>query len=57
MKQVTAEEMLQIEREHWAIENNLHLNLEMIFREDESRARIENAAEILIYYESMRYRR
>jgi predicted transposase YbfD/YdcC len=31
-------------RDHWAIENNLHWNLDMIFREDEQRKRANHAA-------------
>lgn len=34
-------------REHWGIENELHWCLDMGFREDESRARKDNAAESL----------
>lgn len=32
-------------RKHWGIENSLHWILDVAFREDESRVRIENAAE------------
>jgi len=31
-------------RSHWAVENNLHWTLDMIFREDEQRKRAKNAA-------------
>ncbi len=34
-------------REHWGIENALHWVLEMVWREDESRARAGNAAQNL----------
>ena len=46
-KQMTAEKLLKIKRGHWAIENQLHWVLDVIFHEDQSRARIENTAEIL----------
>jgi predicted transposase YbfD/YdcC len=42
-----ANEMLFIKRSHWAIENNLHWSLDVIFREDSSRARLDNAPENL----------
>ena len=32
-------------RSHWAVENNLHWTLDMIFREDEQRKCAKNAAE------------
>lgn len=44
---MTASLLLEIKRGHWAIENQLHWVLDMTFHEDDSRARIENAAEVL----------
>lgn len=38
---------LTVARGHWAVENNLHWCLDVSFREDESRARKENAPENL----------
>ena len=32
-------------RNHWEVEYNLHWTLDMVFREDEQRKRIKNAAE------------
>jgi predicted transposase YbfD/YdcC len=32
-------------RDHWAVENNLHWTLDMVFREDEQRKRVKHAAE------------
>jgi predicted transposase YbfD/YdcC len=32
-------------RDHWAVENNLHWTLDMVFREDEQRKRAKHAAE------------
>lgn len=32
-------------RHHWAIENNLHWSLDVVFREDQQRIRVENGAE------------
>ena len=45
LKNTTAEEMLHIKRSHWAIENNLHWTLDVVFREDDSRIRTNNAPE------------
>ena len=45
LKNTTAEEMLHIKRSHWAIENNLHWTLDVVFREDDSRIRTKNAPE------------
>lgn len=46
-KTATAQELLNIKRSHWAIENNLHWMLDVAFKEDDCRARHENAAENL----------
>ncbi len=40
-----AKELARAVRAHWAIENNLHWVLDVVFREDESRVRIGHAAE------------
>jgi predicted transposase YbfD/YdcC len=47
MTDVEASDLLRIKREHWAVENNLHWLLDVVFREDDARARTENAAENL----------
>ena len=44
---MTASRLLEFKRSHWSIENQLHWVLDMTFHEDNSRARIENAAEVL----------
>lgn len=44
-KDMTAEECLKISRNHWAIENNLHWSLDVIFKEDKSKKRVNNVAE------------
>ena len=46
-KGMTADQLLEAKRSHWAIENGLHWVLDMQFREDESRARSDNSAENL----------
>lgn len=46
-KGMTAGQILEAKRSHWAIENRLHWVLDMQFREDESRARSDNSAENL----------
>ncbi len=47
MKDAIASDVLRIKREHWAIENNLHWTLDVTFKEDDCRARLENVAENL----------
>lgn len=44
---MTAEDVMETKRKHWGIENGLHWVLDMIFREDDSRARHEHSAENL----------
>jgi predicted transposase YbfD/YdcC len=46
-KTTTASDLLRTRRAHWAIENSLHWSLDVTFREDDSRARLENAPENL----------
>lgn len=43
----TAQRIAQAVRKHWSIENELHWSLDVCFGEDQSRARIGNAAENL----------
>ena len=47
LENTDASEILRIKRSHWAIENNLHWSLDMLFREDDSRATSGNSAENL----------
>jgi predicted transposase YbfD/YdcC len=42
-----AAEILRAVRQHWQVENKLHWTLDVVFREDESRARIGNSQENL----------
>jgi predicted transposase YbfD/YdcC len=42
---MSPERALEVTRGHWAIENNLHWVLDVVFREDESRIRQRRAAE------------
>lgn len=44
---MTASEALHVKRSHWGIENSLHWVLDMVFHEDESRARTNHGAENL----------
>jgi predicted transposase YbfD/YdcC len=46
-KYVPAKRLLQIARSHWAIENQLHWVLDVVFNEDGSRTRKDNAPENL----------
>lgn len=43
----TAERFLAISKNHWSIENQLHWMLDVVFSEDQARARTQNAAENL----------
>jgi len=47
LKSTDAAELLRIVRSHWAIENNLHWSLDVTFKEDDSRATIDNSPENL----------
>lgn len=42
--------LLHAIRAHWGIENTLHWTLDMVFREDESRIRNRNAAQIMALF-------
>jgi predicted transposase YbfD/YdcC len=44
---LSAEEIIQLSRNHWGVENKLHWVLDMAFREDECRVRKGNGAENL----------
>lgn len=46
-KYITAKKLLQIVRSHWAIENQLHWILDVVFDEDANRTRKDNAPENL----------
>jgi predicted transposase YbfD/YdcC len=50
---MTAKQFATCKRSHWAIENSLHWVLDMVFREDESRARKDNSAEVLNVFRQM----
>lgn len=47
VENMTAFQFAQCKRGHWSVENSLHWVLDMVFREDESRARADNSAENL----------
>jgi predicted transposase YbfD/YdcC len=47
VKNATAAEILRIVRSHWSIENNLHWMLDVVFKEDDSRATEGHSAENL----------
>jgi len=45
VENMTAAQFAVCKRGHWSVENSLHWVLDMVFREDESRARTDNSAE------------
>lgn len=45
--QPSAHQFAQAVRQHWAIENNLHWQLDVTFNEDKLRMRVKNAAQNL----------
>jgi predicted transposase YbfD/YdcC len=47
VEDMSAEQFARCKRGHWGIENTLHWSLDMAFREDESRARVDFSAENL----------
>jgi predicted transposase YbfD/YdcC len=49
----TAQEYAEVIRGHWGIENTLHWVLDVVFREDASRARAEHGAENLAWLRRM----
>ena len=46
-RRLTPERLIEVARQHWAIENSLHWVLDTVFAEDHSRARKNNAPENL----------
>ena len=52
---MTAREFAKCKRGHWSVENSLHWVLDMVFREDESRARTDNSAENLNVFRQMAF--
>ena len=46
-KLFTADQTLALVREHWSIENHLHWPLDVVFQEDQSRSRKDNAPQNL----------
>jgi len=52
---MTAREFAKCKRGHWSVENSLHWILDMVFREDESRARSDNSAENLNVFRQMAF--
>jgi len=55
VENMTAREFAKCKRAHWSIENSLHWVLDMVFREDESRARTDNSAENLNVFRQMAF--
>jgi len=52
---MTAMQFAKCKRGHWSVENSLHWVLDMVFREDESRARKDNSAENLNVFRQMAF--
>ena len=38
-RHMPAQRMMAVNRQHWGIENNLHWQLDVVFREDDARSR------------------
>jgi len=55
VENMTAREFAMCKRGHWSVENSLHWVLDMVFREDESRARADNSAENLNVFRQMAF--
>jgi len=55
VQNMTAREFAMCKRGHWSVENSLHWVLDMVFREDESRARTDNSAENLNVFRQMAF--
>ena len=55
VKNMTASQFAVCKRGHWSVENSLHWALDMVFREDESRARADNSAENLNVFRQMAF--
>jgi predicted transposase YbfD/YdcC len=55
VKNMTAVQFAECKRGHWSVENSLHWVLDMVFREDESRARADNSAENLNVFRQMAF--
>jgi predicted transposase YbfD/YdcC len=52
-ERLTPQEMMEVTRAHWAIENKLHWQLDVVFREDEARSRKRHAAANLAFLRRM----
>lgn len=46
-RKLSAEQMMTVNRQHWSIENNLHWQLDIVFREDDARTRKNYGAQNL----------
>jgi predicted transposase YbfD/YdcC len=55
VKNMTARQFANYKRAHWSIENQLHWVLDVVFGEDDSRARVDNSAENLNIFRHMAY--
>jgi predicted transposase YbfD/YdcC len=55
VENMTAALFAECKRGHWSVENGLHWVLDMVFREDESRARKDNSAENLNVFRQMAF--
>lgn len=52
-KRMTARKLLETAREHWGVENRLHWKLDVVFHEDEARARKNHAPQNLSFIRRM----
>jgi len=52
-KRLTPRKVMDINREHWSVENNLHWALDVVFNEDDARARKNHAPQNLSFIRRM----
>ena len=52
-KRLSPRKLMQVNREHWGVENNLHWPLDVVFNEDDARSRKNHAPQNLSFIRQM----